>query len=208
MQPSSPTYARACHSRPFPLRFWPQGTHSASLTAPLKVTSPHSLDSSLPLERPCASVPPCLLSLSLCLSLCCPGFWGCCPDCLALHALFAVFFPLLPAARHVGEGGEGSWLRGRAGVCPLLQVGLNSCSSSGNFCSICEESEVRDAQRAFPGQGKGKGNDGKEFFFLKKRRACVHVEVTPEKMEHMCMCERTRWERMGENLGTPKGSCS
>lgn len=36
----------------------------------------------------------------------------------------------------------------------------------------------------------------------------MHVEVTPEKMEHMCMCARTRWERMQENMGTPEGSCS
>lgn len=46
----------------------------------------------------------------------------------------------------------------------------------------------------------GQGGEGKEKGMIerkiKKRRACVHVEVTPERMEHMCMCERTRWERL------------
>lgn len=46
----------------------------------------------------------------------------------------------------------------------------------------------------------GQGGEGKEKGMIerkiKKRRACVHVEVTLERMEHMCMCERTRWERL------------
>lgn len=84
------------------------------------------------------------------------------------------------------------------GFAPCSRWVGSSCSGSGHFCSTCEESEVRDAKRAFPGQDK-EGRERKRGLLereIKKRRACVHVEVTVEKTEHMCMCERTRWERM------------
>lgn len=148
MQPSSPTYASACHSRPFPLRFWPQGTHG---TLPsLKVTAvPSLIPPSLRL-----SVPPCLLSFCLSAALL---FWGC--FCLAsLHALLAVFFPLLPAARHVGDGERGHgfvvWL--------LLQVGLKLLLWFRGFLQRLE-SQIGDAKGLFQARtrrgGKGKGND-------------------------------------------------
>lgn len=112
--------------------------------------------------------------------------------------LFSLCFPSLPAARHVGEGQRVHGFGSEQGFAPRSRWVGSSCSGSGNFCSSCAESGVRDAKEGF--SRPGQGGEGKEKGLMereiKKRRSCVHVEVTLEKTEHMCLCERTRWERM------------
>lgn len=107
MQPSSPTFASACHSRPFPLRFWPPGTHHNTLPPPLHPSKPPLPAFLPPSAALCLSVLPCLLSLCLSAALVLFFFLGMPLPCLAsLHALFAVL-PFASCSQACGTGGEG-----------------------------------------------------------------------------------------------------
>lgn len=136
MQPSSPTYASACHSRPFPL--------SSGLKVHMALCLPHCTPQShrsplpgflppsgaLPLRPVCPSLP--ALSLSA-LPWCLGVLPGTPLPCLAsLHALFAVF-PFASCSQACGRGAEGSRLRVRAGLCPPLQVGWEFLLRFGEF---------------------------------------------------------------------------
>lgn len=158
MQPSSPTYASACHSRPFPLSSGlkvhmgtlPSSLHPSKSPLPSPWIPP-SLWSAPSASR--LSLPAC--SVSLCAAL---VFGGAARNAFALPCLSACSFRCV-SLRFLQPG---MWERGKRvhgfgseqGFAPRSRWVGSSCSGSGNFCSTCAESGVRDAKRAFPGQDK------------------------------------------------------
>lgn len=77
----------------------------------------------------------------------------------------------------------------------------------GNFVRLCSNTRMRRNCSQKPcGDVKGGPFQASQYKMgrekkgglteKKKKKEFVCMEATIDKMEHMCMCERTRWETM------------